>query len=374
MHSALVCITAIVWLLCRPSNGAVPSPFPVYWNVPTEQCLKYNITIDVTKFGITQNTNDDFYGDKVTIFYNAGKFPVITNDNRVINGGIPQRGNITLHATTFYEKVIQQMPSNFSGVAILDFENYFPSYDISSAVYRSASKQWVKEIHPNWTSAEIEAFAETSFNESAQLFFQLPLMMGRALRPGALWGYYHYPYCEGQSPTYVFCRPTVMDANNQMLWLYESSSALFPSIYIFEKGWTPRTRRLVVKGRLLEAMRVRGRMSKDVPIMPYFWFRYHDEDTYLIGIDLVNTLGQTRLLKLEGAVIWGGTSDVANKEKCLQFQEYINSTLGPLVLFVQELPIREVRRALNSKRYAQRLIDLALAKEKEKKLFSNIVY
>lgn len=42
------------------------SAFTVYWNVPTQTCLKFGVHINVSVFGIVQNTNDLFYGDKVS--------------------------------------------------------------------------------------------------------------------------------------------------------------------------------------------------------------------------------------------------------------------------------------------------------------------
>ncbi|TOF71694.1 hypothetical protein CGJ15_27855, partial [Vibrio parahaemolyticus] len=68
--------------------------------------------------------------DKVTIFYNPGAFPYL-NNSTAVNGGIPQNGNLTHHLQVFTDKVHQQMQVNFSGVAVLDFETYYPSLDMS---------------------------------------------------------------------------------------------------------------------------------------------------------------------------------------------------------------------------------------------------
>lgn len=58
-----------------------PQQFDAYWNVPTFICHKYNVTFENLKnFGIHQNTNDTFRGEKIAIFYDPGMFPALLTD------------------------------------------------------------------------------------------------------------------------------------------------------------------------------------------------------------------------------------------------------------------------------------------------------
>lgn len=358
---AWVCV--YVWVLACP----VDARFTVWWNSPTEMCQHFGIYINVSQYGIVQNTGDKFYGDKVTIFYGPGVFPVFKG-NTTVNGGIPQKGNISLHVRTFMKQVESQMKPDFEGAAILDFETYYPNYEMSPEQYRHASIAWVTALHPDWSPQLIAQTAERTFNDSAREYFQLLLWAGRELRPKAEWGYYHYPYCHNYGPGVGDCKPAVMKSNDETLWLFEGSSALYPSIYIFKNsGWDPRTRRLNTMGRLGEAVRVRRNSGKDMPIYPYFWYKYHDSPSFLIPIDVVNTLGYSRMLGLEGAVVWGSKRDVDTKEKCLAMKNYVETGLGPLVQYLSDLPLSTVRSVINSRRFLKKLASTALREGRRKR-------
>lgn len=93
----------------------------VYWNVPTFQCRpqKLNFTYLAEKYGIIQNNNDDFQGNKIAILYDPGNFPAILKENGktiLRNGGVPQEGNLTKHILAFENVVETLIPDrNFSG-------------------------------------------------------------------------------------------------------------------------------------------------------------------------------------------------------------------------------------------------------------------
>lgn len=97
--------------------------FRIYWNVPSFQCRPHKIffTDLPEKYGIVQNTGDDFWGDEVSILYDPGDFPAILKYNNSDvdferNGGVPQRGNLSIHLDMFAEVVNDLIPNeNFSG-------------------------------------------------------------------------------------------------------------------------------------------------------------------------------------------------------------------------------------------------------------------
>jgi len=61
------------------------------WNSPTEECqTKWDITIDLEKYGIVANYDQKWNGKYMNIFYeNAGLWPKFESGEPV-NGGIPQ--------------------------------------------------------------------------------------------------------------------------------------------------------------------------------------------------------------------------------------------------------------------------------------------
>ena len=61
----------------------------------------------------------------------------------------------------------------FAGIGVIDFENYYPVYSMNKPEYKQASKNWVKENHPDWNDAKIAHEAERSFDESAQRLFEV---------------------------------------------------------------------------------------------------------------------------------------------------------------------------------------------------------
>ncbi|XP_068204560.1 hyaluronidase-like [Palaemon carinicauda] len=145
--------------------------FKVYWNVPTFMCNNRGIYINVTKYGIIQNTNDVFQGEKVNIWYHPGKFPHFEGNNS-IDGGIPQNGNLAYHISTFTSQV-DTMPVDFDGVAVLDFEHYLPSYARAPEQYKEASRDWVSSQHPDWSAEEVNEESERSFNSSIRDYMEV---------------------------------------------------------------------------------------------------------------------------------------------------------------------------------------------------------
>ena len=71
---------------------------------------------------------------------------------------------------------------------------------------------------------------------AARSFMSETLSLGRRLRPNYLWGFYLFPNCYNHGwlePGYTGrCSPEVRAQNDQLLWLWEASSALYPSVYL----------------------------------------------------------------------------------------------------------------------------------------------
>lgn len=359
----------LCWLcacLCAWRGVAcVSQPFRVYWNVPSYFCGKFDVHINVSQFGIVQNAGDVFRGEKVTILYNPGTFPYLDEEGRAVWGGIPQNGSLPTHVQHFINTLNSVVPLDFKGAAVLDFEKYYPSYTASAYQYREASRAWVKERHPDWSPENVETHALESFNASARDFFQSLLWVARELRPGGLWGYYHYPYCNDYQPLATTCMPLIKKMNKELSWMFRSSAALYPSMYVrYWSGFSPRARHQHARLNLLEGLEARRRDNPTAPVLPYFWYRYHDTPRLLSPVDIVNTLGLTRVLGGQGAVVWGGIADLATKQQCLEFKAYAEGKLGPLVRYLAHLPRAKLRRLLASRARLKRGVRTALREVK----------
>lgn len=62
---------------------ALKRDFEVYWNVPTYMCHRYGIHFEEVsnQFGILQNSNDEFRGEKIAILYDPGMFPALLKNS-----------------------------------------------------------------------------------------------------------------------------------------------------------------------------------------------------------------------------------------------------------------------------------------------------
>ncbi|KAB7506351.1 Hyaluronidase [Armadillidium nasatum] len=248
---------------------------------------------------------------QITIIYSPGRFPYF-KDSTPMFGGIPQKANFTAHVTTFIEQVNKLVPLDFKGYAVLDFEAYQPNYEIVPAIYKKASEDWIRSQYPTWGNETIKFVAGISFNQATEVLFELLLQTGRDLRPGAKWGYYHYPYCRNFAPDSKQCIEKQMVANNLMAWLFQSSGALYPSVYLSNQGFDSYANAERVKLRIKETKRINRFFQ--LPVLPYMRFKYVGyKDTYLQPLDLWSTLGEMWYNRLEGAIIWGSKSDVEDQ-------------------------------------------------------------
>lgn len=366
---ACALVWACAWLCACVCASA---PFRVYWNVPSHLCVGHGVYVNVSQYGLLQNAGDAFHGEKVTILYGPGEFPYLKEDAegewQPVNGGVPQAGSLTSHGQAFLNTLNSLVPTDFKGAAVLDFEDYYPSLQLSAPQYKNASRAWVRARHPTWSPAEVDQESYASFNASAKDFFKTLLWVGREARPGALWGYYHYPYCHDYSPGEHVCRPKTQEMNDALAWLFEGSAALYPSLYVFKgAGFSPSTRRLHAAAALEEADRVRQKVNSTAPVLPYVWYRYHDDPAFLSPVDVVNTLGIARLWGTGGAVVWGASKDMATREQCLALKNYAEGQLGPLVRYLAHLPCAKLHHILTSRRRLRRRVKKVLGKIRRRK-------
>lgn len=327
-------------------------PFVVVWNMPTAQCQKhYNIHLDLGDFDIVENRQQRFQGQKMTIFYRdrLGKYPYLSQDGRKVNGGIPQLGDLSAHLSLTVTQTSGSLQPNFTGVAVIDWEEWQPLWkrNIGTKMeYRRQSRLLVRQERPNLSERAITSLARQQFEESARRFMEETLQSTVRDRPKGFWGFYGFPVCFNKNKrktdeSYTGrCHAGTKKQNDRLSWLWRQSTALYPSVYLPQRLAGSTDAALMVRHRLLEALRVASvwrygdNTSKATPVLPYARLAFTHSLTFLNKTDLVHTLGESAALGAAGVVLWGEQKFAKSKHQCILLRDYIHTVLGP---FVQSL-------------------------------------
>ncbi|XP_078696460.1 hyaluronidase-1-like [Branchiostoma floridae x Branchiostoma belcheri] len=327
----------------RPFGGPpLPSrPFLAVWNVPSSRCeVEFGVDLSLNSYNIVSDPGQKRNGTYMTILYwnKFGLYPYYDDKNTPVNGGIPQLANITAHLAKVAEDIEAGIPDpDFRGLGVIDWEKWKPLWHRnwgSQIIYKNASRELVENRHPDWPKEKIEAVAMEEFETAARTMFEETILLARKLRPKGFWGYYHFPACYNNKKrkTGYSCPEKETELNNQIQWLFQDSTAIYPSIYL--KSRFEDSQKLVYF-RMKEAFRMRAsRTEQHIPVYAYTRFVYVDSGEYLTKTDLIHTIGQTANLGADGIVIWGSDLDTKTKEKCLKLQSYLQTTLGPFIFNV----------------------------------------
>jgi len=106
-----------------------------------------------------------------------GDMPQIHPDGTLVNGGVPQAGNLSRHLQLLREGVPRWLPDpDWAGNAVLDFEAWDPIWEENTAsacgyhgsCYQEMSVKIVKAEHPSWTAHQVTAEAERQFNAASR--------------------------------------------------------------------------------------------------------------------------------------------------------------------------------------------------------------
>ncbi|XP_072003125.1 hyaluronidase-4 [Engystomops pustulosus] len=324
-------------------------PFIAIWNAPTQQCkLRYKIDLDLSVFDIVANPNETLSGQNVTIFYHThlGYYPYVTDDGESVHGGVPQNVSFKEHFTKATQDIINRIPTkDFQGLGVIDWENWRPQWDRnwgSKNIYREKSMLLVQDQHPDWPQDLIRKQAKEEFDSAARNFMRDSVLLAREVRPQGLWGYYLFPDCynydyKKDPQSYTGKCPTIeMKRNDYIQWMWEYSSALFPSIYLEHFLQSSSNARKFVHHRLKEATRV-GSMSKtpyEVPIYAYARPFYSLTLHTLSQIDLVHTIGESAAMGAAGVVLWGGSEYSSTPDSCNLVKNYIDGAFGRYIVNV----------------------------------------
>lgn len=271
-------------------------PFIAAWNTPTDQCLmKYKLRLNLEMFQVAGSTLTKARGQNVTIFYprRLGYYPWYTSQGVPINGGLPQNTSLKVHLKKVDQDIKYYIPvKDFRGLAVIDWEYWRPQWDRNwnaKDVYRRKSKELIFDLQQNVKASDIEYLAKATFEESAKAFMIETIKLGIKRRPKGLWGYYLYPDCHNYNmddPSYTgSCPEEEVLKNNELSWLWDSSTALYPSVVIKKSLRNSENVLHFSKFRVQEAMRISTMTSHKyaLPVFVYTRLGYREDPLFFLS-------------------------------------------------------------------------------------------
>lgn len=278
-------------------------PFLFMWNAPTELChARFGMPLDLSFFHLVSSTLKTATNQSISIFYTDrfGIFPYVDEDTgEVFEEGLPQLVDLDEHHQEAEDDIQYYIPPKQPGLAVLDFEEWRPQWIRnwgSKDIYRQISIETVQRKNASLTYEQAEDRARVVFERGAKRYFLRSLRIGKRLRPLRLWGYYLYPDCynyDYNQDMEAFtgqCPHIEKQRNDELLWLWSESSALYPSIYLELALRDSVQARHFVRHRIQEAMRVSTlpNSSFSIPVYAYIRPVYKDSvDDYMSEVKML---------------------------------------------------------------------------------------
>lgn len=321
--------------------------FQFMWNAPSELCkVRFNMSLNLSHFHLQSSTLKTATNQPISIFYTDrfGLYPDIDNETDKDYSELPQEGNVTYHVEDAKGDIKNYIGSiNQSGLAILDFEEWRPQWVRnwgSMNIYREWSIDLVKMKNASLSDDDAEDEAKRVFEDAAKTYFLRSINLGKELRPKKRWGYYLYPDCYNYDYNQDMegftgeCPDIEKERNNNLLWLWNASTALYPSIYLEKVLRNSTQARMYVRHRIQEAMRVSTlpNSTYSIPIYPYIRPVYKDSvDDYMLERDLVNTIGEAAALGAAGVVSWGDMDISDDKKSCSDAGRHLEEVMNDYI-------------------------------------------
>ncbi|XP_022073273.1 hyaluronidase-5-like [Acanthochromis polyacanthus] len=356
-HNLFSIFVMMLALLCL--SRAIPSTeppmlrgrhFTFMWNAPTELCdIRFSIPLDLSYFDFVSSTLKTATNQTISIFYTDrfGLFPYVDEDTgEMYDEGLPQLIDMQEHHELAEDDIEYYIPGNRRGLAVLDFEEWRPQWIRnwgSKDIYRQISIETVKKRNASLSDEEAEERAKTMFERAARRYFLRSIRIGKTMRPNRLWGYYLYPDCYNYDYNQDMvgftgeCPAIEKERNDNLLWLWKESTALYPSIYLEFVLKDSVQARMYVRHRIQEAMRVSTlpNNSHSIPIYAYIRPVYKDSvNDYMSEFDLVNTIGEAAALGAAGVVSWGDMNITDTEDSCFDARHHLDHIMNPYILNV----------------------------------------
>ncbi|XP_063052152.1 hyaluronidase-5-like [Engraulis encrasicolus] len=334
-----------------PPTTAAPllpdKPFVVIWNAPTHKCRQTVPPLDMS--AMQADTTPAAKPDQfLTLFYKhrVGSYPYLDLKSLgEVNGGLPQKGNLTAHLAKARTDITMYVPEQSPGLAVIDWEEWLPLFDRNldeKELYRNLSVDHTLKSKPWLKPGEAVAEARREFRRAARGFMEETLRAGISERPGYLWGFYLFPDCYNyrhntSEPLGGYtgeCSEATRLLNDKLLWLWNASTALYPSAYLWSELAGDPKAALFVRNQVREALRVSAlpQQPHTSPVYVYSRPVFGDQNkVYLSEVDLIRSVGESAALGAAGAVMWGASADFNSKETCEALSAYLHTTLNPYI-------------------------------------------
>uniref|UniRef100_A0A3B3ZKB2 Hyaluronidase n=1 Tax=Periophthalmus magnuspinnatus TaxID=409849 RepID=A0A3B3ZKB2_9GOBI len=298
-------------------------PFIVFWGIKDSSCSN---RLDFRSFGIEPE-------GRVAVFYEdtLGNYPYFVDKDNPVNGGLPQHTKLDLHIQKTQGDVETALPApRYLGLGVVRWQEWAPQWS------RRAGKQGLyqnatKKLCPHFSVPQVD------FEASAQSVMTETLREVQRSRPKALWGMCPYPSCSNGSPAQTAlsnytgeCPEEERSLNDQLLWLWRRSNAIYPLLTLEKIQGGTRGAALFLSNQIREALRVAslGGSSDDLPVFPLVRSVYASTNTFLSLSDLVTTIGESAALVLMCIIMIIKTSMT---QECEELNLFTSSVLGPYV-------------------------------------------
>ena len=212
-QSAIAGAVVVVALLSSSPQAAAPKPYLLLWNSPWPSTCATppSQTVDWQSLHISGNANFSDNGVAVSTFQpeNTGLLPYYVSGPGcaphkpciAVNGGLPQRANVTAHLEVWRKAIKRYLPNiNSTGAAALDWENWKLSFEANLGgtykeyeVYVNESVALVRLRHPRWPADKIYSAAKAEFEAAARTLFTRTIDLARQMRPAMHWGFCEWP-------------------------------------------------------------------------------------------------------------------------------------------------------------------------------------
>uniref|UniRef100_A0A8C6SCK7 Hyaluronidase n=1 Tax=Neogobius melanostomus TaxID=47308 RepID=A0A8C6SCK7_9GOBI len=265
-----------------------------------------------------------------------GNYPYLVDKDTPVNGGLPQHTKLDLHIQKTQGDVETALPATrYLGLGVVRWQEWSPQWSRSGdkqGLYVNATRRMLRRFFPDWTRPVF--IHKVDFEAAAQSIMTETLREVQRSRPKALWGMCPYPRCSNGSPAQTAqsnytgeCPEEEKSLNDQLLWLWRRSNAIYPLLTL-EKIQVGEDFRPGV----LESLRVAslGGSSDDLPVFPLVRTVYASTNTFLSLNDLVTAIGESAALGTAGVVIWDKTETKTERE-CEDLRTFTSSVLGPYV-------------------------------------------
>uniref|UniRef100_A0A3B5A9M6 Hyaluronidase n=1 Tax=Stegastes partitus TaxID=144197 RepID=A0A3B5A9M6_9TELE len=305
-------------------------PFIIFWGIRDSSCSGRP---DPRSFGMERE-------GRVAVFYrdSLGNYPYFVDKDTPVNGGLPQHTRLDSHLQKTQQDLEAALPApRYLGLGVLRWAEWVPQWSRNQekqATYQEASRNLLRSFFPSWTPEEVEKWSKVDFEAAAQSVMMETLREVKRLRPKALWGMSPYPSCYNNSPAQTTlanytgqCPAAEMALNDELLWLWKRSSALYPLLTLDKLQVGTVSPRRYLSSQIKEALRVSSLAGAefDLPVFPLVKSVYASTNTPLSQADLVSTIGESAAMGTAGVVFWERRSSVS----CLSHYTFVRKVLGP---------------------------------------------